>query len=624
MNADRLYIDNELVDTPASGLNINLNYKGNVLDGLKGISTNYTNTVRLPRTEHNLAIFDESQVVSNKTSYPYAFHSAQYESDGVALIRNGRAVLMSIGEDSIDITIIWGAGVAFDILGSEKKLSDLTASGSTSIVEHAAITRWGNVSATPLVFHDSNAADNPESIKMPVGTATPSPCFRSVKSSYILSLINSQMGGLFDFQDEPSAVDSFVLASGGVMTGNGGALILGLPSTAQGGTNLLVTSGRNTTGYTTIYKAYDVFGTKIWGSQQEQFIKFFGNENVSGFTAMATFKASVFVGLIFTSISGQTSDITLQIVDDSDNVVGGYSAPLVSVSGGTMMSVDGNLQVQAGKKYYIRIVGALAFGIAQPTYIEIGMTNDAAPIVGAYYNVIRSLPSVKIIDYIATLAAISGTFPVAVSESIIRFYTYESLFSSAPIDWSYKVAGYSVAYKASGWAQANHLRWADGGNDGSMAVDDDTIEQDRDWFKSQFAVGQNAYYPYFERKNTTLVDDTGENFDGQVWEYKQPKPCIFYTKEAVDTFAGISLMAADFAAMDFSSVVDNRYKAFAAIMRNPRIVDVDVRMNAAEIIALDLSATYYFEQLGGKFAIISLQYSKGIAKCKMLRIPVEY
>ena len=622
MNADRLYIDNSLVDTPASGLNITLNFKGNVLDALKGISSNYTNTVRLPRTEHNLSIFDEAQVVSNKTRYPYTYHSAQYESDGVALIRNGRAVLMNIGKDSIDITIIWGAGAAFDLLSSDHKLSDLTASGSDAIAINKAITTWGSSTNAPTCFHDSNLANNPESLLLPVGTATFSPCFRSIKASYILTLISSQLGGAYDFQGLAAAENAYVLASGAVMTGNGGALSLSLPDTAISEEKMLVRENRNTTANTTIYKKSQVWDN-LWLQEQAQIIRYFGGQNGNGFTAMCDVYASIYVGLLFNTTT-QTSDITLQVVDDSDNVIGGYSAPTTTVGSYRQMSVGGSLQLQAGKKYFIRLVGAADFAISPQSYVEIGMTNNSSPAVGLYYSPIRSLPAVKIVDFIATLAAISGTFPVAAGDEGVKFYTYESLFASDPIDWSYKVAGYSVAYKASGWAQSNRLQWAEGQHSGNVHVSDETIEQNRDWFKSQFNIGENSFYPYFERKSLSLIDQNGESFDGQIWEYKQPKPCIHYIKEAIDTFAGISLVAVDFNSMDFANVVNTRYRAFSAIMTSPRIVDVDVRMNAAEIIALDLSATYYFEQLGGKFAIISMQYAKGVAKCKMLRIPVEY
>lgn len=633
MITDRLYIDSILLDVPTSGLSVTLNYRGNILDGLKGIQANFTNTIRLPRTEKNLAAFGVSQVVSNPTTYPYRYHTASYESDGVQLIRDGRAVLMSITDDAIEITLIWGAGVAFDVLASEAKLSDITSNVSRTFAEKAAITKWENLASnnTPIVYHDSNAANSADSQPIPYGNYSWSPILSSVRVSYILQLIAAQMGATYDFQGAEVVSKGFVLPTNiNVSESTGSVMYIHFPSSVIGDADITVTSDYNVMTNTTIYKAVTTaWDYTYYTAQSERTVKLFTTEPTdstpvtSGITSVVDVVVTVQLRIYFTA-GNQSDDITLQIVDDSSNVVTTISNTTTISGSYTYMAALGEASLKAGKKYYFRLGGAASFSIdTDNSYISLWLSENKTPTIGRGYNVIKSLPEVKVVDFVATLAAISGTFPVSYSNSEMRFYTYASLFSDTPIDWSYKLASYGVEYKLDGWAQSNTLQWAESDKSGAVTIDDETIEASRDWFKSQFNIGEEAFYPYFEMKDQSFIDSKGESFNGRLWSFIQPKPCIHYVKKYTNTFAGTNLVAIDFDSLNFSTIVTNTYPALSAILEHPRAVDVEVRMQAAEIINLDLSKTYYFEQLGAKFAIISVQYNRGVAKCKMLKIPKE-
>jgi len=632
MITDRIYVDSILLDVPTSGLAVTLNYRGNVLDGLKGIQANFTNTIRLPRTEKNLSAFGVSQVVSNPTTYPYRYHTAQYESDGVLLVRDGRAVLMSITDDSIEMMLIWGAGVAFDVLAGEAKLSDLTGTVTRALTEHASITEWSSLSNTnyPLCFHDSNANNTVDSLPKPYGTLTWSPTLPSIKVDYVLSLIAAQMGATYNFQSNSAVDGSYILPTNiSVNESTGSVMYIHLPSPVVDDTTMLVTSDYNVMANTTIYKAVTTaWDYTYYSPQSERTVKLFTTQPtdstpaVSGITSVVDVVVTIQARIYYTTAT-QYEDIALRIVDDSGNVVSGLSATPTTSGSYSLMTVTGEANLKAGKKYYFQMHGASSFVIGSDTYISLWLSENTTATIGRYYNLVKSLPDVKVVDFIATLAAISGTFPVAYSDNEMRFYTYASLFTDTPIDWSYKLASYGVEYKVDGWAQSNNLLWADSDKSGAVTIDDETIEASRDWYKSQFNIGEEAFYPYFEMKDQSFIDDVGETFNGRVWSFVKPKPCIHFVKKATDTFAGINLVAVDFDSLDFSTIVANNYPALSAILEHPRIVEVSVRMQAAEIINLDLSKTYYFEQLGAKFVIVSVQYNRGLAKCKMLKIPKE-
>lgn len=628
MITDRLYIDGVLVDTPKSGLSITLNYKGNILDGLKGISANYTNTIRLPRTQRNLDALHLPQMVSNTTAFPYHFHTAKYECEGVEIIKDGRAVVMGCTESSIELTIIWSAGAAFDLLCSETRLSDLNEAGNTLLDYVSYISLWSNTTDTPTCFHDSNEDNNKDSLVSPVSQISDSPLFCSCKVNHILNLIQNQFGVSFNFQSASPLDSAAVLCSGGKLAGNSGTLTFTLPASGRGDTNIVVQSlyNQNTTPNTKVYYKTTIFGDlELWGLKTIQSIIYFyvppegGNTDQSGFTPNLDIDASIDIYITFTPYS-QSNDIVLNVLDESGGIVAGFTAPLTNIGTYKNLSVQSTISLKAGKKYFFRLTGAYSFDFESHSYIDVSVTNNAQPSVGLYYNRVGSLPDVKMIDFVSTLAAISGTFPVAKYDNEIWFYTYASLLSDTPIDWSKKLASYDVSYKASGWAQSNVLQWAETDASGSVSVDDETIEVTRDWYKSQMNIGENSFYPYFERKALSLVDTDGSSYDAQIWTYTKPKPCIHLIKKTTDAFANKEVQAVDFAGLDFSTLVTTYYPALSSIMNHPKIVDVAVRMNAAEIVDLDMSKTYYFEQLGHKFAILQIQYSKGIAKCKMLKI----
>ena len=67
MKQELLYIDGQLVDIPVTGLGITLNFESNILDGVTKREKNYSNTVKLPKTQRNGAVFGcagEASVVS--------------------------------------------------------------------------------------------------------------------------------------------------------------------------------------------------------------------------------------------------------------------------------------------------------------------------------------------------------------------------------------------------------------------------------------------------------------------------------------------------------------------------------------------------------------------------------
>ena len=88
--------------------------------------SNNSYTIKLPKTVRNQRILGHSDLVQNGGStFPYRYHTAQYFRNGVQLIRNGRAAVMSVGDD-FEISIVWGLYPTLaDIIDNDYSLKDL-------------------------------------------------------------------------------------------------------------------------------------------------------------------------------------------------------------------------------------------------------------------------------------------------------------------------------------------------------------------------------------------------------------------------------------------------------------------------------------------------------------------
>lgn len=102
-----------------------LDIKSNLFRDVTKMTSNYTYTIQLPRTVHNLSVLQQADRPKSGSRYPYIFHTARYFRNGLEIIRNGRASVLSVKE-TIEISIYWGLFQALATLqSSDLKLNEL-------------------------------------------------------------------------------------------------------------------------------------------------------------------------------------------------------------------------------------------------------------------------------------------------------------------------------------------------------------------------------------------------------------------------------------------------------------------------------------------------------------------
>ena len=118
---DELYINNQRVDMPESG--ITLSYRSNLLSDISKIVSNHSYTIKLPKTANNMRIIGGAVLPSSESNFPYLVHSGKLLRDGVVILIDADVYLLANDEKNLEICLIWNMSGFNDI--KEKKLRDL-------------------------------------------------------------------------------------------------------------------------------------------------------------------------------------------------------------------------------------------------------------------------------------------------------------------------------------------------------------------------------------------------------------------------------------------------------------------------------------------------------------------
>lgn len=101
-----LYIDNQRVDLPADA-RFQLTFQIADFGELRPRGSG-SNTIRLPKTPRNTAIFDNCNFVQVASDFPYVLHSAYYYEDGWLVFNDATVYMLAITDTDFEIQCTWG------------------------------------------------------------------------------------------------------------------------------------------------------------------------------------------------------------------------------------------------------------------------------------------------------------------------------------------------------------------------------------------------------------------------------------------------------------------------------------------------------------------------------------
>jgi hypothetical protein len=259
-----------------------------------------------------------------------------------------------------------------------------------------------------------------------------------------------------------------------------------------------------------------------------------------------------------------------------------------------------------------------------PLYVSeiIGSEQEVQP--GQLYPVQGNLPDIKPIDLVKFLAAVTGVFPVQAStaDTLVMRPVADVFDFSRAVDWSGRLLSVTSrpvakdnAYSLDGWAQKNWFRWKEdetvlGDYDGSIDVDDETIDVERDIITFPFAATDGNNVPLYEKEvgNGGVIET----------KYKAVEPRVMQMTEGGD---GEAVAYFD---MDMKRILAERYGHLLVTMQRPVVITETIRISDVELSQVDETRAVYLRQHGAYFAMLEMAVkSGGTADVKLLKLKKE-
>lgn len=252
---------------------------------------------------------------------------------------------------------------------------------------------------------------------------------------------------------------------------------------------------------------------------------------------------------------------------------------------------------------------------------------------GNNFPIVDNLPDIKVADFIKFLAAVTGTFPLQKADGdIITFVPIDVIWDSIPnaLDWTRKIVPAhdndkpkQLDYRLNGWCRENWFRWADdetvhGNYDGSIAIDDTTLDKSRDIFTFPFAATDGGSIPTYTRQKVEGTFGGSSVAIGATYQeptFKACKPRIAQVREDGNGKAEL------FFGMDMQTVIAERYARLQAALQDIKVIKDDVSLSNVEILDFDETVPVYLAQHGGYFAALDIKaMGDGKAEVTMLKI----
>ena len=600
---DELYIDGAKVDMGESG--VSLEYRSNILTDISKIVSNFSYTVKLPKTKNNLRLIECAHMPSAVSSFPYLPHVGTLLRDGVQIVDGANVVLMSVS-DTIEIALSWGNATGFSkIIEFEGNLDGLDYGVDDYIFWRYDISPDEDV---PIINYGFRTTEKHVTYH-PV-----------VSAKWILDKIQSQFNvNLLFPSDKLDILQS-----------------LKIPLLKKEDAQKHVDANRVTLTLSGLNKtdgALRYYQLMFYGLVKSYYIEYYNDGSfISAFKP--NFKnlqlnysidcSLVYVGSAYKNggyldiVDADTGEILDQVnayevfdkgndnyechfkkdlsLDPYDKTI--YISTTVSKSGDdSVRMVSGFITLEAK----VSEVGA-----------DIGEYNK--------YFTIPNLPSIKLIDFIKSIAYMLGVFAVPGENNDIHFVSFDSVIEnkSNAVDWSSRIllndygdVARNISYQLNDFTQKNWFRYKEdddvtGNYDSFIVVENRALVYERDAVSLPFsacdALGDVASIPlYSYNDDGELEYDSGVNPRIVLYD-SETRSCVFYP-------------------LRWEELIQQHYASYQEVVRQPKVVKEQVLLSAPELAVLDLLKPVYIRKYGSYFAIVNVKTKENnISEVELLKI----
>lgn len=638
MRDDALYIDGELVDLD-DDTRIVLKLKSNVFTEVSKIVSNNSYTIKLPNTVHNQKVICHSDLPAYLAEYAYRRHKARYFRNGVEIIKDGQAILMSTG-DRIEIVMVWGNFVNFsNIVNEGLSLKDLSGDEVIYFQEGNAIENYGHGKDIFYPYMNTRRYEKDELVNGDYGgrhsmlfSGITGPMHPVVRVSWILNRIAKDTGVVFDFSGKgKELIDELVIplvdkkSNELTMTTNHECAILSRSN--DGDLRYRVIVGHERFGI----NVPGMYGNYLSVNEDSQ-VRFHFKGKVRFYeSTLEITKMYLIAGTrVVLDVDGQEMTIAKL---SYQSVQLGWNE--VELSGTVSVSLTKD---QMASLKLVEPLGMGAFDVLNGvTLLESSLVcsvdiPEEVP-YDSNYPVISNLPDIKIVDFIKSLATLCGIFPKQ-ENGVVKFISLDEIMAnkSKAKNWTKRVVASGrdnkpkeMEYAVADYCQHNRFRWkeddtVEGNYDGDLAVNNKTLDYEKDAITMPFSSGDGCSVPLYKCE----TDDFGVVTK---MSYSACKPRIMREISALrmdyvnEQFVMAEKSCVTFSGLDFETILNDRYVALKEVLNRARIIKENILVSEYDLKEFDESIPVYLGQYGKYYAVIEMKAEdNGIAEVQLLQL----
>ncbi len=667
----QLYIDGQLVDID-DNTKITLNITSNLFRDVSKIQCNVTYTIKLPKTVRNQRIFSHSDMVRGGDGYPYKLHAARYLRNGVEIIRNGSAVLMSTTDKSFEVSVVWGLHAAFSkLLANGLTLNQLESDAKILYEDSVTVADWTTAQTDGYFYAgldvwipndtvDYSWRNYRNTTNIDGGRATTTGrtgrtggnrstaqkvahLHPSVKVSWLLGLIKEQTGVEFRWTGEPKEyIDSLIIPliekKANTLTYQGQFAATMVPCGA-GFVTVKVTTGTN------VFKE----GT---GTETNMLTVLANAEVVFDVNADVSFDVTGIYNNYGKALTHDNPYIVMKVARGSENI-----EYIIGDSRGGVFSYDslrvnnfiiqqkltgyGAVELKAGDKITFELRGAYKNTTLHSGSIAtfIADNGDEVP-SGGYFPIAENLPEIKVIDFVKFLACITGTFPVQrFSDGVVSFVPLSQIWQNVDKarDWTRKVIApneqntpMQQTFKMGDYAQHNYYKWkadekVQGNYDGDLLIENDTLDIEKTIFEFPFAASDGNCVPMYGPKSTAQGGGTvsygGSTSGSSTSSSETTIPYSACEPRIMRIYEDDNGKAQGVFDISMQDVLDTKYADMVRTLQLMKIIKESIRVSDIELLTFDETVPVYLAQYGSYFAVTEIKAEdNGLAEVTMLQL----
>ena len=611
MNNQQLYINDVAVDMPSESIKIKV--ASNLLADVDKVMTAHSYSIHLPRTMTNDNVFALAYVAGASTGNisTHCYLKASLYIDGIPLFEGGKAVLNEVDDDGYNLNLYWGLIDVFDEIKREGlQLCDLPLSShwnEQTMATWTSLTKW-YLSDNPPVYNggmtDAIYATLDDDSKAEADTKPWTMPF--VFASSIMNKISAVYGLTFDYSTEfQTRMANLVhplttlktICKGEKLTFEIGAqwfygtnrkkyLTLSIPRNANNGRFLqnAVEVTTNSMGEVQIYPRTKINVKSIKITNATCDIRWFA---IVQYASDQTVYATQNTQTGYWEMSHEWRDVVCET-----------HYPIVTIGTDLPWSSSDT------PDFNIRFD------------IEIDEIGDVP--IGNNYCLERNYPDLKVMDYISELLAHCGGCIVGktTKQTSLRITTLDEVMSANSANYDcYGVR--SITMSLDDLARRNIYSHKANDDDsgeglpdyeasGMIETNDETIELERDAYKSSFKV---------PRQNLIKLWKVEKKDDSDKYKATWNSPGNY-----IAGYDSTSVKVAN-TGQDFQSIIDAYYTNYSQLVYRPKAVELDVRLNALDLINFSFEHPIYIPQLAKSYIATSIESGKDEQyKLKLIQI----